>query len=97
MINTYISKNILQYTVDEDYFKNNGYVYTELSGFDIPCYYKEINGRTIWCKTEGKRVVIDDWHRFLTPTIINYFVQYRNGENVRYSKMFDYLIDLFEN
>jgi len=85
----YISNGLLYYVVDEDYFKDNGYIYEELFAYGVPYYYKVVGQRTIWCRVEDKMVFIEDWHGFLTPTILNYFVEYRKSKNVKYSKTFD--------
>ncbi len=87
---SYISNTEIHYVVNEDYFKNNGYQYQELFASDIPYYHKEVGERKIWCRVEDKMFFIEDWYDFLTPTILNYFVEYRNSENVKYSKTFDY-------
>jgi len=87
---SYITNDILHYVIDEDYFKNNGYCYQELFASDVPYYHKVVGERTIWCRVEDKMVFIADWYDFLTPTILNYFVKYRNSEDVKYSKTFDF-------
>jgi len=87
---SYISNGLLNYVIDEDYFKSNGYRYQELFASDVPYYHKVVGERTIWCRVEDKMVFIEDWYDFLTPTILNYFVKYRNSEDVKYSKTFDY-------
>lgn len=90
---SYITNEILHYVVDEDYFKNNEYTYQELFAMDIPYYHKAVGEggkRTIWCKGTDKSIIIEDWYGFLTPTILNYFVQHRSSKDVKYSKTFDY-------
>lgn len=89
--NTYIDTNELHYVIPEDEFKNLGYRYQELFASDIPHYIKKLkDGYTIWCNANDKSVIVNDWYDFLTPTIINYYLENKNGENVKYSKTFDY-------
>lgn len=85
---SYITNEILHYIVDDEYFKSNGYTFQELFASDTPYYHKKVNERTIWCNAEDKSIFIQDWYDFLTPCILNYFIQ--NKEDSTYSKTFDY-------
>lgn len=86
--NSHITKETLHYTVDDDYFEANGYTYQELFASDTPYYHKKVNERTIWCNANDKSIFIQDWYDFLTPCILNYFIQ--NKDDSKYSKTFDY-------
>lgn len=86
----YLSKETLYIDIDLDYFKKNGYCYQELFAYDIPYYHKEVGERKVWYRINDGMIFVDDWYGYLTPTILNYFVQHRNSEDVKYSKIFDY-------
>lgn len=85
---SYIANEMLKYTVDDQYFKDNGYRFQKLFASETPYYIKKVNERTIWCNGETKEVFVADWYDFLTPTILNYFEEHK-GE-AKYSKTFDY-------
>lgn len=83
-------KEALKYTIDESYFKENGYIFQGLFASDIPYFYKLIAERTVWCCAQDKEIFIEDWYGFLTPTILNYFNENKDGENLKYAKTFDF-------
>lgn len=74
--------------VDEKYFKDNGYIYQKLFASNIPFYHKKYNDHHIWCNMKMKDLFVDDWHDFLTPTILNYYIQNRNTDKVKTSTTF---------
>ena len=82
--------NSFKYSISEDYFKDNDYVYQELFASDIPYFHKKIGDFHIWCEVDTKEVHIGDWYGFLTPAIIDYYIKNRDSDKVKYSKMFDY-------
>lgn len=86
----YIADSNLSFVVEESYFKDNGYVYQELFADDIPFYHKDrVGEHHIWCRSEEKTFFVSDWYDFLTPTILNYYIQNRNSDKVVTSKTFD--------
>lgn len=80
----------LNYIVGDDYFKRNDYTYQELFASDVPYFHKKVDEWKIWCRKSDKTLFINDWYDELTPTILQYFTDHRYGEDVQYSKTFDY-------
>lgn len=85
----YIIKDNLQFTVNLEYFKDNGYTHQELFAENIPYYHKKINtDHHIWCNLKYNQIHVEDWYGFLTPTILNYYIQNKNTDKVKTSTAF---------
>ncbi len=82
----YISDQ-LSYTVDEQYFKDNGYQYQKLFAMEIPYYHKKFEDFHVWCNADTKEVFVDDWYGFLTPMALKFYMAHK--DRLKVSTTFD--------